>query len=217
MIFWGGIEHSSTSVILELMIYRSDTGQGMTGLTNSSSGLSIAHSYDNNAGVVDTSAATSSVETVAALYTYATPTAGFVRFREVDATNKPGAYQLMFENSVFAQASSKDLFINISGVTNMMDMSYRIALDGVSLSDINAELALYGVPTVTQMNARTQLAADYATDVGQDSIVNEITDVQGRLPLALSAAGNIKADILEVNDSGSLTGDGSADIPWSPP
>lgn len=177
MIYLGPIEHSSTSVIVNLPIFRSDTGQGMTGLTNSSTGLSIAHSYDNNAGAVDTSAATSSIETIATLFTYATPTSGFVRFRELDATGRPGMYQLMFEDSVFSQTDSATLYIDINGVTNMMDMQYYITLDGITLTDINSELSSYGVPTVTQMNARTRVSAEYAQSADTDALADTLADM----------------------------------------
>ena len=208
MIYLGPIEHSSTSVIINLPIYRSDTGQGMTGLTNASSGLSIAHSYDNNAGAVDKSAATSSIEAVGTLFTYAAPTGGFVRFKLLNDTTRPGMYQLMFEDSVFAQASSKTLYIDINGVTDMMDMKYYITLDGVTTTDITTVLTNYGVPTVTQMNARTLVAANYPTTTVTDGIVEDISDLtDGTTP--------VHSDIRKIIGV-TVTGTGSDDDPWGP-
>ncbi len=198
MNFWGGIEHSSTSVILEFFIARSDTGQGMTGLSHTSSGLVITHSYDNAFGASDSSAATSSIETVTTLHTFSTPTAGFVRFREVSASTKPGSYQVQFEDSVFSATDAKDLFVNIFGVTDMLDMAYRISLDVVTLADISAELTSYGVPTVTQMNARTLPSEEFATALSQSSLSDSVNDLSGRTPVALSAGGKMECSIEEV-------------------
>jgi hypothetical protein len=48
-----------------------------------------------------------------------------------------------------------------------------------------------------------------------DAIIADTNDIQARLPAALSAAGNIKSDIKEVNDI-IVTGDGQPGTEWGP-
>ena len=93
--------NGSTSNIERVFLYKDSgatagtEGDPFTGLAFNTASLSIATIANNEATAnVDTTAATSSVETIATLGTYATPTAGFVRFKEVDATNMPGLYEL---------------------------------------------------------------------------------------------------------------------------
>jgi len=156
-------------------------GDPITGLTNSSTGLSIATVANNEATAnVDTSAATSSIETVTTLGTYATPTAGFVRFREVDATNMPGLYELQWENARYAVSSAKYLDVVITGVADLATSTSRIYLDVIDAADIDQVLQDYdssaGVASNTDLNARTLATAVYPTLTTMSTLTTTVTD-----------------------------------------
>ena len=116
------VEHSSTSVVLRVGLYHSSTGQGLTGLTHNSSGLIISTITDNEASATAESVAgTDDIEDISVLGTYAAPTSGKVRFKEVDATNHKGLYEIQLADARFAVSSAKTLFISITGATNLLD------------------------------------------------------------------------------------------------
>ena len=77
------------------------TGAGCTGLTSSSTNLTIAFSRElQNGGTSYTGA---NIETITTIGTYQAPTSSsYVRFKAVDATNFPGLYELHFHNSAAA-------------------------------------------------------------------------------------------------------------------
>src|SRR5689334_19109019 len=90
---------SSTSNIERVKLRKADTGQGLTGLTFSSSGLIISTITDNEAAATAYTQAGSTIETISTLATYAAPTATKCRFKEVDATNHPGLYEIQFADA----------------------------------------------------------------------------------------------------------------------
>lgn len=96
-----------------------------------------------------------------------------------------------------------------TGVTGFNDLS---------AAQVNAEvdtaLADYDAPTNAEMVARTLAAASYATAAGVSAVETDTQDIQGRLPAALTAAGNMKSDLLRINGT-AVTGDGDA-TPWGP-
>lgn len=107
-----------TSVIEDIFIGNSSvsTGAGLTGLTNSSSGLTC---YYKRKG----SASWTSVSLVSA--TTGTWTSG--GFKEGDATNAPGAYELHLPNAVVA-AGVESVVVLLKGATNMVPVELEIQL-----------------------------------------------------------------------------------------
>jgi hypothetical protein len=162
-------------------------GDPFTGLDNTSSGLSISTIANNEAtAVTDTSAATSSVETIATLGTYATPTSGFVRFKEVDATAHPGLYELQWEDARYAVTDAKYLDICITGVTDLSTFHGRIYLDvldeaglraALGLASANLDTQLGAIPNNTEFAARTILTGEYATQLDLANIDAKIDDL----------------------------------------
>lgn len=64
--------------------------------------------------------------------------------------------------------------------------------------------------------AGASLSADTAAVKAQTAAIETDTqDIQGRIPAALTGAGNIKADVEEVNET-SLQGVGTSGNPWRP-
>ncbi len=130
---------SQTSIIVRVKIRQSTTGsspgQGFTGLGSTSTGLKIGTIADVESGSTAYTSAGSTIQTIATLGTYAAPSAGDCRFKEVDSTNHPGIYELQFANARFAVATAKSLLISITGVTNMADCDVVIPLRSVNPYD----------------------------------------------------------------------------------
>lgn len=127
-----GYKRTQTSVILRVKLFDSSvsTGAGKTGLGPTSSGLIISTIADNEATPTYYSqvASPTEIETITTLGTYAAPSTGCCRFKEVDATRHKGIYELQFADARFAVANAKFLLISISGVSNMAEMDLAIPL-----------------------------------------------------------------------------------------
>ena len=121
-------KRSQTSVVLRVKIRSTSTGEGLTGLTSASSGLIIGTIANNEASSTAYTVASSNVETISTLGTYAAPTSGKARFKEVDATNHPGIYEVQLANSRFAVTSAKDLLVTISGASGMAQCDALVPL-----------------------------------------------------------------------------------------
>lgn len=91
----------------------STTGAGKTGLTFASSGLIIATIADVESAAVAYTVAGSTIETITTNGTFAAPTATKCRFKEVDATNFPGVYEIQIADARFAVANARILFVSI--------------------------------------------------------------------------------------------------------
>ncbi len=113
----------------------STTGAGLTGLDNTSSGLIISTIADNEATATAYTTAASNVETIATLGTYAAPTASKCRFKEVDATNHPGLYEIQLADARYAVSNAEKLIITISGATNLAPTFMEIQLAKLDVYD----------------------------------------------------------------------------------
>jgi hypothetical protein len=120
---------ASTSNILRVMLRHSTTFQGITGLYGNSTNLIISTIADVEATASAYAVNSSKVEGIAALGTYAAPTASDkCRFAEVDATNHPGLYELQLTNARFAVTNAKSLHIAFSGATNLQTADFTVQL-----------------------------------------------------------------------------------------
>lgn len=126
-------KNGQTSIVLRFKLRNSavTTGAGLTGLTSSSSGLRISTIADNEATATSYTVAGSTIETVSTLGTYAAPTATKCRFKEVDATNHPGLYELHLADARFAVSGAKALLVSISGATNLAECDFLVELTTV--------------------------------------------------------------------------------------
>lgn len=124
------IKINSTGVILRFILTRADTGQGLTGLTHASAGLIISTITDNEAAATSYRQADGNIETIATLGTFATPTANKCRFKEVDAGDHPGLYEIQLPNARYAVTGSRVLIVSVSGATNLLSTDYQISIVG---------------------------------------------------------------------------------------
>lgn len=129
-----GYVNGQTSVVLRVKLNNSSAtipnNIGLTGLTIASAGLIISTICDNEAAASVYSQAGGTLQTIATLGTYAAPSASNARFKEVDATNHPGVYELQLLNSRFAVTSAKSLLISFPAVSglNLAQMDLVIPL-----------------------------------------------------------------------------------------
>ncbi|MDE2106375.1 MAG: hypothetical protein KGL39_54670, partial [Patescibacteria group bacterium] len=147
-----GFKRGQTSVVLRVKIFDSTatTGAGKTGLTNATSGLIISTIADNEATATVYTVAASNVETITTLGTYAAPTSGKCRFKEVDATNHKGIYELQIADARFAVTSAKFLTISISGATGAAECDAVIPLTAFDMyGATTANLSFAGGVTIT--------------------------------------------------------------------
>ena len=128
------IERGATSVILHVYVEDSATGDGKTGLTNASTGLVIAAVRPGEAAATVYTVAAGNVETIATIGTYAAPTSGKIRFKEIDATNLPGWYEVQASDALFdATGNRRSLVLSLTGASGMKQAGARVQLLGVSL------------------------------------------------------------------------------------
>lgn len=122
------LKHGITSLIIRVKILDRATldGDGLTGLAYDTANLIISTIADNEATATVYAQSAGNIETVATLGTYAAPTAGKCRFKEVDATNHPGLYEVHLANARLAVASAKCLNVTILGAANCMETDIRI-------------------------------------------------------------------------------------------
>lgn len=118
------------SVVLRVKLLDSSStgGAGLTGLTSASSGLIVSTIADNEAAATTYTAAGSTIEGITTLGTYAAPTATKCRFKEVDATNHKGVYELQFADARFAVSGAKSLLVSIAGATNLAQADFVVQL-----------------------------------------------------------------------------------------
>lgn len=152
-------KNGATSNVFRITLRNATTGQGLTGLTNSSTGLVISTIADVEASATAYTAAGSTIDTIATLGTFAAPTATHCRFKEVDSTNHPGLYELQIADARFAVSNAKQLNVTISGATNLLCKEIVIQLTSTDVDDataggisrldaaVSSRMATYAQPT----------------------------------------------------------------------
>jgi hypothetical protein len=184
------IRNGNTSNILRVFLLdsTSTTGAGKTGLTFSSSGLIIGTIANTEATATTYTAAGSTVETVTTLGTYSAPTATKVRFREVDATNFPGVYEMQIADARFAVTNASQLLISVQA-TGVAPMMAEVQLTGAGESWIasgvwNAQVASYA----TAGTGETLGTDTYGTKICRTTTANRNLAVSGTQAVTINAA-----------------------------
>lgn len=204
-----------TSVILRVKLLDSSvaTGAGLTGLAYNTAGLIISTIQPGEATPTVYTVTAGNVETIATLGTYAAPTAGKCRFKEVDATNHPGVYEIQLADARFASTGS--LIVSVSGATDLAECDIEIgckdlevnltSLNNLSSADVNAAcdtaLSDYDPPTKTELDSlQTHGDSTWATaDVSSLAPAGEYDTEMGRIDVAVSTrSSHTAANVWEV-------------------
>lgn len=120
------IKEGTTSKLVRVFIQDSSstTGAGLTGLVYNSSGLSAYYLPEGDATAVAITLATMTAGTWA--------TGGF---KEVDATNMPGVYEIGLPDAVIDATSEGSTLVMLKGATNMAPVLLEIELDKIDYRD----------------------------------------------------------------------------------
>jgi len=149
-----GYKRGQGSIVLRVKILNSSvaTGAGLTGLSSASSGLIISTIADNESTATAYTVAASNVETVTTLGTFAAPTAGKCRFREVDATNHKGVYEIQLADARYNVSNAKSLLVSVLGATNAAETDVVIPLRDLDPFD-SVRAGLTALPNVASGSA----------------------------------------------------------------
>lgn len=134
------------SIILRVKILDSavSTGAGKTGLGFNTAGLIISTITDKEAAATVYTVAANNVENITTLGTFAAPSANKCRFKEVDATNHKGVYELQIADARYAVTGAKSLLISISGATGAADCDCIVPLTDLDPYDgVRAGLSIF--------------------------------------------------------------------------
>jgi hypothetical protein len=182
-----------TGVVLRVKILDSSvaTGAGLTGLTSASSGLIVSTIADNEATATAYTVAASNVETITTLGTYAAPTSGKCRFREVDATNHRGVYEIHLADARFAVSSAKSLLVSIRGATNAAETDVVIPLVDLNpyAATVNANVTQFGGSNGTFSGGRPEVNATHwgGTAVASATVQANVAQIAGQAAVAAAS------------------------------
>jgi len=192
------LKRGATSNIIRVFLQdsASTTGAGKTALTSTSSGLIISTIADLEATATTYTSAATNVETITTLGTFAAPTASKCRFREVDATNFPGVYEIQIADARFAVANSTQLLISIQ-CTGVAPVFVEYQLVAVDLMD-TVRFGLTALPNVAQ---GTSGALSTGNASGQVTVATN-NDKTG---YSLTQTFPANFNLLAINGSGAVT------------
>ncbi len=130
-------KNGQTSVIVRVKLRdsSSSSGAGLTGLTSASAGLIVSTIADNEATTTRYRASSSEIETITTLGTFAAPTSGKCRFKEVDATNHPGLYEIQIADARWAVSSARSIILSVLGATNLVQVDLIVQLTSLDPYD----------------------------------------------------------------------------------
>lgn len=151
------LKNGITGLVLRVKILdtSSMTGVGKTGLTSSSAGLVISTIADNQSAATAYTAAAGNIESVGTLGTYAAPSLGKCRFRQIDPSNHPGLYELQFADSCWAASDARSVIVTVSGVAGAAQVDAEIQLDNSAVTGALADSAALAAAASAANNVLT--------------------------------------------------------------
>lgn len=170
------VKRGTTSAIMHVFIQNTSVadGSGLTGLVFNSAGLT---GYYMRAGA--SASASLALATISTLGTYA-GSATATGFKEVDAANMPGVYELQPCNNALASGANAVVMI-LKGATNMAPVLLEIQLQDLDLNDA-VRAGLTALPNAAA-NASNGLHT-IGTGAGQ---------------IQVDGSGNASANVIEMN------------------
>jgi hypothetical protein len=173
------VANGVTGLVIRIKLLDSSQSfpKGLTGLTSASAGLNISAIADTEASTTSYTQGGSTIQTIATLGTYAAPSTSNCRFKEVDATNHPGVYEMQFANARFSVSGARSLLVSISGAVNLVQCDFVVQL---TTFDLNSSVNAVGA------------AASVTGAVG--SVTGNVGGITGvTLPAAVASPTNITA------------------------
>jgi hypothetical protein len=179
--YWFKLGQGSVLLRVKILDSAATTGAGKTGLSSASSGLIISTIADNEAAATVYTVAGSTIESITTLGTFAAPTATKCRFKEVDATNHKGLYEIHIADARWAVSSAKSVVVSISGASGGAECDVHIPLTGVDPYDAQ-RFALTALPAANINSSGGMFTR--GTGTGQ---INQ--DANGRIDINIVAVG----------------------------
>lgn len=202
------IPRGSTSVIRHIFIMdsTSTTGAGKTALAYNTAGISAYYIYPGG------TANSLTLETISTLGTYSAPTSGaYMRFKEVDATNLPGFYELHFHNDWFSVANARTGgIVQIKGATGMAPVNFEFDVIGFDIQDADPSVDVTKIggdsTSLSELKDLVDTAYDPANNKINAHLVSTGTDAIVAASIAADAASEIAAGVLtaDITAAGTL-------------
>lgn len=194
----------ATKNLFRIFLKNSSTGLGLTGLTNASSSLQISAIRELSSTVTTYTSAGSTIQTISTLGTFVQPTAGNIRFQQVDATNFPGLYEIQPLDTLFSTSDgSRFIDFVVFGPTNCTPTTYRFELESVNFQDgiaggmtalpQAAASASGGIPTIGTSTGQIALSSGDVTIGGYATGEDPATLVLGAAASSWASGGSIGA------------------------
>lgn len=136
---------TSKRLVISVLDSSSSTGAGLTGLTNSTSGLVWYYWREDTGNAGGTSVTLASA-------TRGTWTSGGIK--EIDATNLPGFYEIGVPNAVLVSGASWAV-MGLQGAANMVPVRIELQLTGYDPND-GTRLGLSSLPAAPMMVKKNQ-------------------------------------------------------------
>ncbi len=206
------IKVGTTSKRIKVFIQDSSstTGAGLTGLVFNSAGLKCFYIKDGDSATTGIDGSTGNFVTA----TLGTFVSG--GFKEVDATNFPGVYEIGIPNAALASGNCTHIFLR--GATNMAPCPIEIELDAVDYQD-NVRFGLTSLPNVASGSAGALLTsgsgtAQLATSGGlvtlagvthTGAVIPTVTDVTTKTGYSLTQAFPANFASMALSVGGSVT------------
>lgn len=179
-------KNGQTSVTERVTIVDSTTGVLKTGLSTASAGLIISTIASNESG--GTAYSGSNLETITTCGTFAAPTSGKVRFKEVDSTNHPGLYEIQAADARWAVSNAKSLVITAQA-TGCITVHKEVQLTTFDLYTATQKVDIDTIKTNPVVNGGTVTFPTNSTLATTTGAVGSVTGAVG------SVAGLTASDV----------------------
>ena len=167
------LKEGTTSKLTRVFIQDTSVtdGSGLTGLVYNSSGLTAYYLPEGDASATQITLASMTVGTWAS-----------GGFKEVDATNMPGVYEIGLPNAVIDATSEGSVVVMLKGATNMAPVLMEIELDALDYRD-SVRAGLTALP-----NADAGSAGGLPTDSTGKTAFNDLDAAGVRSAVGLASA-----------------------------
>lgn len=177
---------------IRVSLSRASDGLPITGLSNTSAGLVITAIADTEASAAVYDAASSKIETIATVGTYAAPSSGKCRFKEVDATNDAGLYEIQLEAVRYAVAGSKSAIVHIKGAADLAPCRKEVALSPF------VDIHMVSSDDVAADNLEATFDGTGYANTNAPATQGGITDIKGSGWAATDSLKDIKAAVVAI-------------------
>ena len=161
----------------------STTGAGKTGLTNASAALNVSVRREKSATFSAYTGA--NIGSITTLGIWADPGAGKCNFKEMDATNAPGMYEIHFVDSIFNASDTSRKLVGMVTATGIAPCPFEITLAAL---DIQTDIAQTG-----DSFARLGAAGAGLTALGDTRIANLDATITSRMATYTQPTGFLAA------------------------